>query len=64
MLVLSRYLGERIIIGDGENKVIVELVSIDRGKIKMGFICPRTTKILRSELVDFDANPENSKSDR
>lgn len=49
MLKLSRRLGERIVIGDG---IVVEVVAIDRGKVRLGIVAPRDVPIFRSELLD------------
>ena len=51
MLVLSRKLGERVIIGTGENAVVVTVVDIDRGKIRLGIEAPKNVPIMREELL-------------
>lgn len=48
MLVLSRKLGERIVIGDN---IVVTVVEIDRGKIRLGIDAPKEVAIYRGELV-------------
>ncbi len=48
MLVLSRKLGERIMIGDN---IVLTVVDIDRGKIRLGIEAPRDVPIMRSELI-------------
>lgn len=48
MLVLSRRIGESIVIGDN---VTVTVVDIDRGKIRIGIDAPRDVPVLRSELL-------------
>ena len=50
MLILSRKVGERIVIGDGI-EVIVQRVSGDR--VTLGLAAPRDVKILRGELEDY-----------
>ncbi len=47
MLVLSRKIGEKILIGPG---IVVTVVEIDRGKIRLGIEAPKDVKIWRSEL--------------
>ncbi|MDZ4817830.1 MAG: carbon storage regulator [Planctomycetota bacterium] len=47
MLILSRKVGERILIGDGI-EVIVQRVAGDR--VTLGLAAPREVKILRGEL--------------
>lgn len=52
MLVLSRKLGERIILDVPDQKpIVVTVVEIDRGKIKIGFDADRTVIISREELL-------------
>lgn len=47
MLVLSRKLGEKIVIGDN---IEITVVDIDRGKIRLGIEAPKDVPIFRSEL--------------
>ncbi len=54
MLVLSRHLGERIMIGDD---IIITVVDIDRGKIRLGITAPRDTPIYREEIIPAKGNP-------
>ncbi len=48
MLVLSRKVGEKIHIGDA----VVTLIKIDRDKIRLGIEAPKTTKIMREEIIE------------
>lgn len=48
MLVLSRKVGEKIIIGDD---IIITLVSVDRGKVRIGIEADKKINIRREELV-------------
>ncbi|MGL6073032.1 MAG: carbon storage regulator [Fimbriiglobus sp.] len=48
MLVLSRKLGEKILIGDN---IYITVVDIDRGKIRLGIEAPRDVPIYRQELL-------------
>jgi carbon storage regulator len=52
MLILSRKVGEKIIIGDGIT-VVVQRVSGDR--VTLGLEAPSNVRILRSELQPFEA---------
>lgn len=52
MLVLSRKLGEQIIIGEGVNRVVITVVDIDRGKIRIGVEAAREIPVHRAELLD------------
>jgi carbon storage regulator len=52
VLVLSRTLGEDIIIGEpGPDEIVVRVVSIDRGKIRLGITAPRSVPVNRRELL-------------
>ena len=48
MLVLSRKVGERIVI---DGKIVIEVRQIDRGKIRLAFSAPKEVSVLREELV-------------
>lgn len=48
MLVLSRKLGEKVMIGDS---IVITVVDIDRGKIRLGIEAPREVPIYRQELL-------------
>lgn len=54
MLVLTRRLNERIVVGDD---IILEVVQIDRGKIRLAITAPRDVKIMREEIMDRPENP-------
>jgi carbon storage regulator len=47
MLVLSRKLGERIVIGDN---IVLTVVKIDRNQIRLGIEAPRDVAIYRDEI--------------
>jgi len=49
MLVLSRKLGEEILIP--ALGITITVVDIDRGKIRLGFRAPRSINIVRKELA-------------
>lgn len=51
MLVLSRKVGERILIG---TDVEIVLVSIEGPRVKVGVSAPRCLKVLRGELQPDD----------
>lgn len=50
MLVLSRKVGERLVI-DGE--IVVQVLEVDRNRIRIGIEAPPEVKILREELNAF-----------
>jgi carbon storage regulator len=47
MLVLSRKIGERIVIGDN---VVVQVLAVRRGQIRLGITAPSSVSIRREEL--------------
>jgi carbon storage regulator len=48
MLVLSRKLGEKIIIGDN---IVVTVVKIDRNQIRIGIEAPHDISVYREEIA-------------
>jgi carbon storage regulator len=48
MLVLSRKLGEKIVIGDN---IVVTVVKIDRNQIRIGIEAPSDIPVYREEIV-------------
>jgi len=49
MLVLSRKLNERIIIGDD---IVISVVEVRGDQVKLGIEAPRTVKVYRQEVFD------------
>jgi carbon storage regulator len=49
MLVLSRKVGEEIIIGDN---IRLKIVSIHGNQVRLGFVAPRSVAIHRQELLE------------
>ena len=63
MLVLSRKMHETIQIGGGSSGlpvIIIEVVNIDRGKIRLGITAPQSVPIHRTELLDGSAKPAST----
>jgi carbon storage regulator len=54
MLVLSRKLGEKIIIGEN---ICITVIDIDRGKIRLGIEAPREIPVYRQELLATPNTP-------
>ena len=50
MLVLSRKLGERIVIGD---RIVVTVVKLDHGQVRLGIEAPREIAVFREEIAPF-----------
>jgi len=48
MLVLSRKLGEKIVIN---GNITIVVIDIDRGKIRLGIEAPREVPVYRQELL-------------
>ena len=54
MLVLSRKLGEKIVIGDN---ILVTVVKIDRNQIRIGIEAPHEVPVYREEILPAKAAP-------
>lgn len=52
MLILTRRIGESIIIGDGENKVVITVVSIKGAQAKVGIQAPKDIAVHREEIYE------------
>ena len=52
MLILSRYPGETIIFGDGDDKIEITVVNIIDGKTRIGINAPKTLPVYRKEIYD------------
>ena len=49
MLVLSRKVGEQVVVG---GKIVVTVVSVDGNKVRLGFEAPRDVPVHRKEIQD------------
>ncbi len=58
MLVLSRKIGEQIIINDD---IVVTVVSVKGNQVRLGFTAPANVSICREELLT-DARPNHRQS--
>lgn len=52
MLILSRKIGESIIIKVGSNNIKITILESNNGTLKLGFEAPNDIKIYRSELYE------------
>ena len=57
MLVLSRKLGEKIVIGDN---VVVTVVKIDRNQIRIGIEAPTDVPVYRQEIAPNRVEKQNT----
>jgi len=57
MLVLSRKLGEKIVIGDN---IVVTVVKIDRNQIRIGIEAPTDVPVYRQEIAPNRVNNRNA----
>jgi carbon storage regulator len=55
MLVLSRKIGEQIIINDD---IVVTVVAVKGNQVRLGFTAPTTVSICREELLNNAAQTE------
>ena len=64
MLVLTRHVGEEIVIGD---MIRVTIVAVENGRVKLGITAPHQVTVHREEvyrrLQDFHVCPEGGKLD-
>lgn len=58
MLVLSRRVGESIVIGDGAEQVTVTVLEVRGDVVRVGIDAPRSVRVHRAELLEqlADAN--------
>jgi carbon storage regulator len=49
MLVLTRKVGEKLLVGD---EVVISVVEVNRGSVRLGVEAPRSVSILRFEVYE------------
>jgi carbon storage regulator len=52
MLQLAVRLGQRVVIGEGPDQVVVTVVRTGRGKVRLGFEADRRVPIHREEIYE------------
>ena len=48
MLLLTRRVGERVMIGEG---IVIAILGIRGGQVRLGIEAPKEVKVLREELI-------------
>lgn len=51
MLVLSRKVGETVVMGEGPGAIEVTVVDVQGGKVRLGISAPESVRVLRKELL-------------
>jgi carbon storage regulator len=59
MLILTRKTGESIIIGDGENKIVIKLLSTQSKNAKLGVDAPKNVSVHREEIYQRIQEEQN-----
>jgi carbon storage regulator len=54
MLVLTRKIGERIVINE---QIVLQVVAINGNRVRLGIQAPSGCRILREELLPTDTEP-------
>lgn len=52
MLVLTRKLGEKLVIGVGAAAVVVDVVSVSNGRVRLGIEASADTEVNRHEVYE------------
>ena len=60
MLVLTRRINERIIIGDD---IIVTVLEVDGDQVRIGIDAPRDIKVFREEVLKRDQGPTQDRAE-
>lgn len=52
MLVLTRTIGERLVIGEGDDKIVVTLLDLRGNQARIGIDAPRNLPVHREEIYE------------
>lgn len=58
MLILSRQVGEAIVIGAGPDQITVKILDVRGRKVRLGIEAPDNVPIHRTELLDQNRTPQ------
>lgn len=61
MLVISRYVDETIVIGEGEDQIVIRVNKVRGANVSIGIDAPRHIPILRGELLDGSREKDRHK---
>lgn len=60
MLILTRQVGEEIVIGEA---IRVEILGVKQGQVRLGIKAPKQCRVLRAELLDKPKSGSDSDRD-
>lgn len=52
MLILTRRVGEAVLVGEGDNAVTLTVLGVKGNQVRVGVAAPKAIKVLREELLD------------
>ncbi len=52
MLVLSRNKNERVVIGDGENRIVITIADVRGDRVRLGIQAPADVPVHREEVYE------------
>ena len=61
MLILTRRMGESIIIGDGDNKIEVIVLATKGSQVRLGIDAPKDISVHRNEIFEKIKNEKKIK---
>ena len=59
MLILTRRVGEALIIGEGNNKAVVNVLGVKGNQVRIGVDAPKDISVHREEIYDRIQNEKN-----
>lgn len=52
MLILTRRIGETLIVGEGKDRVTITVLGVNGHQVKIGIDAPRSVPVHREEIYD------------